>query len=269
MAFGRFGQSAMGVLGKFRQVIAPVVAAIAMVFGVAAPAHAWTLIDWNGGEVWGADWTSTTALTFNASSAMADSHPWFTIYFDGITDDYQNHLVPLPGLAATVTYSLSTVSTDKKKWTFDYEVYNASIAPVASRVSIVGFDVGPNMKSGVASGLFTKVKSGNVPMVGNREVCLTTGNNCSGGGNGGLTRGETGGGSFTLTFAAPTDTFTITNPFVRYQSLDFPGKNGSSGIGLPVAYVPEPAAWAMMLVGFFSIGGALRLQRRRATLAAV
>lgn len=260
----------MGVFGKFRQVIAPVVAAIAMVFGVAAPAHAWTLVDWNGGQVWGEAWTPTTALTWQASDADIGNGVWFKIYFNGITDDYHHHLDALPGLASTVLYRLTDVNDAKTQWTFDYEVFNASIAPVQSRVSLIGFDVGPNISSGVASNdLFTKVKSGNVPIIGNREVCLTTKNNCSGGGNGGLLRGETDGGSFTLNFAASTDTLTMTNPFVRYQSLDFPGKNGSSGVGLPVAWVPEPSTWAMMLVGFFGLGGALRLQRRRATLAAV
>lgn len=259
----------MGVFGKFSQVIAPVVAAIAMVFGVAAPAHAWTLVDWNGGQVWGEAWTPSTGLTWNASDADVGNGVWYRIYFDGITDDYHHGNDELPGLAATVLYRLTDVNDAKTTWTFDYEVTNASIAPVQSRVSIVGFDAGPNILSGTSTGLFTKVKSGNVPMIGNREVCLTTKNNCSGGGSAGVMRGETAGGEFTLTFAASTNTFTLTNPFVRYQSLDFPGKNGSSGVGLPVAWVPEPATWAMMLVGFFSIGGALRLQRCRATLAAV
>jgi hypothetical protein len=34
------------------------------------------------------------------------------------------------------------------------------------------------------------------------------------------------------------------------------------GVGGHVGAVPEPATWAMMLFGFFSLGGALRARRR-------
>jgi hypothetical protein len=38
--------------------------------------------------------------------------------------------------------------------------------------------------------------------------------------------------------------------------------------GVSVSAVPEPAVWAMMLVGFGGLGVSLRSSRRRATLAA-
>jgi hypothetical protein len=33
--------------------------------------------------------------------------------------------------------------------------------------------------------------------------------------------------------------------------------------GLPPSAVPEPSVWAMLIMGFFSVGGALRQRRRR------
>jgi hypothetical protein len=41
---------------------------------------------------------------------------------------------------------------------------------------------------------------------------------------------------------------------------------GLADLGAPSA-APEPATWAMLLVGFIGLGSALRAQRRRAALA--
>ena len=40
-----------------------------------------------------------------------------------------------------------------------------------------------------------------------------------------------------------------------------------SGTGVPYAWVPEPATWALMIMGFTGMGAALR-HRRRASHAA-
>lgn len=241
------------------------------VLGAAAPANAWTTINWNGTQIWAAPWTSTTSLNFKST----DLGLYDTIYFNGLTDDYHSHLIPLPGLAATVTLTLQHVSTDKKTWTFDYSIFNASKSPVtSSRVSVFGFDVNPDVKSASDTGVFTNIGyNGNVPILQETaDVCLSnkSGNgNCSGGGSGGVTIGNTGGGQFNLVFASATNQLSFTDPFVRYQSLSAPsaGVNSSSGVGAPVAWVPEPAAWALMLVGFGGIGAVLRRNRRGAQFA--
>lgn len=82
--------------------------------------------------------------------------------------------------------------------------------------------------------------------------------------------------------ASPTGTFTATTNSTNWQSETYKfiaGADGSadihwsvastpgvdSDIGLDnvsISAVPEPAAWALMLVGFAGLGGALRLRRK-------
>jgi hypothetical protein len=72
-------------------------------------------------------------------------------------------------------------------------------------------------------------------------------------------------GSFQFNFAAAPTTITFSDLYVRYQSVTAPslGIQGGSATGIPTVVVPEPATWAMMLAGFFGMGGVLRSQRRR------
>ena len=44
--------------------------------------------------------------------------------------------------------------------------------------------------------------------------------------------------------------------------------NDSTGLSLTFTQVPEPAAWALMLVGFGALGASLRTSRRKTTVAA-
>jgi hypothetical protein len=48
----------------------------------------------------------------------------------------------------------------------------------------------------------------------------------------------------------------------------FPGTLGSNNISLSVTAVPEPATWAVMLVGFGGLGVAMRSRRKQAAAAA-
>jgi len=59
------------------------------------------------------------------------------------------------------------------------------------------------------------------------------------------------GGSYTSLADANDKVFTISN-----------GANQSFAIGWPIAGVPEPTTWAMMLTGFFGMGSLLRRQRK-------
>ena len=59
--------------------------------------------------------------------------------------------------------------------------------------------------------------------------------------------------------------------FIRYAfgpSGDFFGEGGSAVYQVEAVGVPEPATWAMMLVGFGGLGVAMRSRRKLATAAA-
>jgi hypothetical protein len=68
-------------------------------------------------------------------------------------------------------------------------------------------------------------------------------------------------------FINPDITLTGTNQPLNGQVLSI-GITGGSFQLTSVAAVPEPATWAMMLVGFFGIGATLRHQRRRRPILA-
>jgi hypothetical protein len=199
-----------------------------------------------------------------------------SVYFDG----YDGGPV-LAGLTSNITYTLTGIAGNA--WTFSYTINNTSSAS-ASRVAVVGFDVGPDVKGGSAGvtspiGVFTHdSQGGNVPMFGAVDVCLmgSNGNGC-GGGNQGVWNTNSGQGSgvgqgsFVLNFSSNPGQVTLDDFVVKYQSVS--GLDAaSSAIGRETAppatgAVPEPATWAMMLFGIFGAGAALR-RRRRAMIAA-
>ncbi|MBS0502770.1 MAG: cistern family PEP-CTERM protein, partial [Proteobacteria bacterium] len=153
------------------------------------------------------------------------------------------------------------------KFVFDYTITNQSIAPAASsRLGQFGFDISGTPGSGLtvsneAGNYFSLTGSGNFNGLGNREICLTSGNNCSGAGNTGILSGVANSkvGKLILTYANATQTVTFSNFATRWQA----GQNGASasGGGTIVTAVPEPATWAMMIAGFGLAGAAIRRRR--------
>jgi hypothetical protein len=85
--------------------------------------------------------------------------------------------------------------------------------------------------------------------------------------------GTSTSGQFRLDFASRPASLTLTDLYVRYQSIDSTALrlNDGSGAGTVVSgssvgpAVPEPATWAMMLVGFGAMGAVMR-RRQRATI---
>ncbi|WP_293357210.1 cistern family PEP-CTERM protein [Phenylobacterium sp.] len=278
---------------------------------MATPALAtdWDLVDWNGEQVWGAEWTASTKLTWDSTTGV---NAWYRIYFEGYTESYMNGNEVLPGLASSVLYKLTSISADKKSWTFDYVVENASNQWVdESQVAEIAFDVngkknGSTKQFGgavILDGEYRTVGKGDFDPTNNYlvddvfDVCLTTknlawyqstntSNTCDPGTSAGPEIGETVDGTFKLTFNSAIDTLSFYNPIVAYENVEYDvptsrsSKGGSyyyghqhypgcgdqddPGYGLPVAYVPEPATWAMMIMGFGAAGTALRTRRRLA-----
>lgn len=190
----------------------------------------------------------------------------FTTKFNGFTDGF----APVPGLSGLTKISYVMSTSSNKKYLFSFSVTNTSSAPLtSSRISIFGFDVDPNVKvsTSSATGTYSTVGAGNVPIIGDHEICFKAGgasSNCAGGGSGGAAIGQTVNGTFTLSFdnSVPNRIFKLSNFFVRYQDVRNERRNGpSSAVGQTVSItesVPEPASWLAMIAGFGVMGIALR-----------
>lgn len=174
---------------------------------------------------------------------------------------------PAPALSALQDFTFTGVSNSGLTYNFNQRLENTS--SVSSQLRSFGFDI-------TSPGAFSTANAtGALPNFsfnstfpegqGTRDVCFRfNGNgNCTGG-PGGIAPGfaEAGSGSFSLTFGSALTSIRLDNFVTRFQSIDPELNGGNSGIGLPVnAPVPEPASWALMILGFGVAGGALRRRR--------
>lgn len=187
-----------------------------------------------------------------------------TISLDGLTDGP----TLIPGLTANLTLTFASVTNGGLTYNFLYDLFNSSSAPItASRVSSFGFNTDPSVSGGSVTGTFTQFDLGdNYPIIPDPQACVFAPNGpggvCTGSG-GGVDIGQHGTGTLSLNFSsAPTGgTITLSNFVDRYQSIVGAG-NVTSAVGVEVhGGVPEPATWAMMLLGFCGIGFAMRRHR--------
>jgi len=234
---------------------------------------------------------ATAAVAF-AGPAFADS-----IVFNAgdigksVTLDYNGFVgsnTPgntIDGLTGSTTFTLTGVSGND--YSFDYAVANTTSAPVTdSRLSGFAFDTDPTISGATSTGAFAYTTlNANYPNgIGTVDVCFkdASTNSCAGGANGGLFAGESGTGAFTLSFSSPVSALTLSNFFVRYQSITgVPGVGSASGAGTISSSttggtttttsstsggtpVPEPG-----MIGLFGAGLiGLAFTRRRQTLRA-
>ncbi|WP_256325637.1 cistern family PEP-CTERM protein [Sphingomonas sp. YR710] len=116
-----------------------------------------------------------------------------------------------------------------------------------------------------------------LPGTSDVEICLLAGDKgCSGNG---LASGEGSEGKFAISFTKARDSFVLGGFSVYFDSQSLEekkkqaeaaqaqgtqtGASGGSGgsvsdLGGAVSAAPEPMTWAMMIVGFLAVGGALR-----------
>ena len=215
--------------------------------------------------------TATAATTLSWNSG--DTGVGYTQDFNGFVGSPEAPTV-ISGLTSKITYTLSSVGDSGKIWTFAYDIANTSTAPTTtSRISSFGFDVGTKVKSASSTGAYAYASApgSNIPNgIGKIDVCFTeleTGN-CTGGGSGGLTLGQSGSGTFTLKFGSGQSDLDLTSFYVRYQSVMPNDISGSaSGVPIPGSAIPEPATWAMLIAGFGLAGSAIRRRRRDFALA--
>jgi len=223
--------------------LALLAAASIAALGISAPASA-QLVDNGDGTltVSGAGTGGTAVINFDGNSGGAF----------------------IPGLTAQL--SLTFTGLTGNDYAFSYILSNTS--SITSRVSGFAFDVAPDAIGGDADGLFSDVIVGGAfpNGVGDVDVCLNNnGSSCQGGGGSGVLNGASGNGTFTLDFGASAPaTITLSDFFVRYQSLQV---GTGSGTGSQTPPVPEPATWAMMLIGFGATGVAMRRRRRKLAFA--
>lgn len=173
------------------------------------------------------------------------------------------------GLTAELALTLTGVVGNS--YQFSYILKNTTTLPVSSRLSVFAFNTNPNFQTvSNISGQFDTLASGNrssglAPV----EFCLKDmgqTNNCNNSSNGsGLLNGQSANGSFWLNFGSAQPSIQLSDFSVRYQSISGAGRV-SSAVGVPISgLVPEPATWAMMMLGFGLIGGALRSRKAQAT----
>lgn len=202
------------------------------------------------------------AITFDSSNIGTS----YTLNYDGFSNG-----TTISGLTGSTTFTLTGISGSD--YIFSYSVSNTSSSPItASRISSFAFNTDPNITSASSTGTFsyTTLNSTYPNGIGNVDVCFKdakTGS-CAGGGGGGLDIGQTGSGTFTLSFSQPVSSLTLSDFFVRYQSITGAGSiTSASGAGTLTSTstssggtnVPEPG-----MLGLF--GGALivaGLVRRR------
>jgi len=229
---------------KFARIAAGLAAATA--FSFAAPAFA-------------------DSITFGAS----DIGTAYTLNYDGFSDG-----TSISGLTGSTTFTLTGISGND--YTFDYSVTNTSSSPVTgSRISSFAFNTDPTISAATSTGAFsyTTLNSSYPNGIGAIDACFKdagTGS-CSGGGGGGLSIGESGSGSFTLSFSQPVSSLALSDFYVRYQSITgVPGIGSASGSGTLTSSggstssggtpVPEPDMLGLM-AGALVVIGLLRRHR--------
>jgi hypothetical protein len=214
------------------------------------------------------------AMSLTATPAMADAITLtsgnigqsYTLNFNGFSDS-----TVISGLTSLATFTLTAVTGNS--YTFNYSLSNTTSNPLDSRLSGFGFNTDPTISGASSTGAFSYTTvNGSYPNgIGAIDVCFkdaATGA-CAGGGSGGLADGTTGTGSFTLNFSQPLTSLTLSDFYVRYQSIVGAGNvTSASGSGTLTSTtsggtsVPEPGMLGLFGAALVGVG----LMRRRQTL---
>lgn len=174
----------------------------------------------------------------------------------------------ITGLTGSTTLKLTSI--DGTSYNFDYTVTNTTSNPVDSRIASFGFDTNPDITSANSTGTYgNALLGGQVPSPFNTvDVCFKSSGSNSCSGSGGVLDGQTGSGTLSLNFASAPSSLTLSDFFVRYQSITGAGNvtsatgagtitsSGGSTGGTPI---PEPG-----MIGLFGASLiALAFMRRR------
>ncbi|MBM4385349.1 MAG: cistern family PEP-CTERM protein [Deltaproteobacteria bacterium] len=199
-------------------------------------------------------------LSAAASAVTIDSvGDAFTVDFAGSVGDDT-----LPGLTARASFVVTEFDAATGHVVLEITLTNTTDASIweSSRVSAIGFNADHPIVSASSSGLFSEaVTDGRFPGIrGLIDVCaIDNPNNCSGGGNGGVTLGQSGVVTMTLEFGGPITSLDLSRFVVRYQSLNSEQLDicDDSGVGEGVV-VPEPRVLALLGIAGLALVGSRR-----------
>lgn len=208
-------------------------------------------------------------LTVNSNGTVTTSGTGggtIVVTLNGLTDGP----TLVPGLTGQLTLTFTNVTNGGTTYNFFYSLFDSSSAPITgSRISSFGFDTDPTVTGGSVTGAFDVLQlDKNYPVIPDPSFCVFdpngTGGVCTGSG-GGVLQGQTGTGYLSLNFGTAPGSITLSNFVDRYQSITGAG-NVTSAVGqqTTIRALPEPATWAMMLIGFAAIGAAARGSRKPA-----
>jgi len=207
---------------------------------------------------------ATAAISLTASPAFAQSATvnGATLSTGGSTTI---HFGGPAGSTASADLFLQLTNASTAAGTYDFSYTFTNTNPSVSNLVNFGFTTAPTLLNITGTGMNFYLNPNNFPGGFTVNACAgPSGNNTCDAANG---QADLFSGTFELTFAGGTSSITLANFVDRYASLT--QLNGISGEGTPVGGVPEPATWAMMLLGFGGIGMAMRRSRRSATLMQV
>ena len=204
-----------------------------------------------------------TALTATSIGALGTAAHAQT-FTAGTTEQYTFGDDLGLGGAALLDLTLDTVVNGL--FTFSYDLTNNTDGTLnpQGRVTSFGFNDGTAvaLDGDIVNGDFGSIDISGATYPnghGTIAVCLFEANgSCTGNGDG-IALGDTFSGTFTLLYDASLTSLDLSGFVVRYQSMGATGQLSSTG---SVGEVPEPATWAMMLLGMGGIGYSMRRRRK-------
>lgn len=202
------------------------ISGVAMGFALASPAQAAVTID--GGQA--------------TVTKVGDK---LSIRFNGLSNSQV-----VPGLSSLLTLTVISVGSN---WIFNYSLDNTG----AGTVTGFGFNVSPDVVGVAATGTYGNGNLGFKAAGFRAETCFQAGNGSCPNGNA-KNISDPGTGTLTLQFGSEKNGISLSNFVNRTQSFQIGNVSSAVGQGTPVSPVPEPATWAMMLLGFGLVGAAMR-----------
>lgn len=216
--------------------------------------------------------------SFNGTIATIDSTDPFSWGVDLVATVNSGGGTPT-NVTAHADFTFTGFSGGSYNFTYDIENTSTESPSNLSRLGAVGFDVTPVPNSATDSDTsdpFSVSFQGNGQFngLGPVTLCLYAGQNCNGGANDGLLPGASATGGFSLNYTGTAPTaIDLTNFLGRWQATQVgstsggPCTSGDCGGGGGGPGVPETATWMMLIIGFGTMGRAIRTRKGSARAA--